>query len=100
MEDIDVFYSNTKAGTYVQFKLPVNTCELEELNAYDKHLQKQIKKDFSKLIENFSLDFSTESSYIIHEGEKSYLMICLQGKTTKELEETLKKIGISKEEFL
>lgn len=97
---IDVWYSNTKAGTYVQFKLPVNTYELGELNAYDKYFQKQIREDFSALIKDFLLDFSTESSYLIREGEKNCLVICLQGKTSRALEKELAKLGIIKKEFL
>ena len=100
MEVIEVIYQNTKAGTYVQFKLPVNSCELGELNAYDKYLQKQISEEFRDLIEKFSLDFSTDSSYLIHDNGKSCLMICLQGTTTPELERELKKIGVEKWEFL
>ena len=59
---VDVFYSNNKAGTYVQFELPVNCRELSELNAYDKILQRQISQDFEELFEVFAMDFSSESS--------------------------------------
>lgn len=100
MDKIDLFYSNTKAGTYIQFKMPVNTCELEELNSYDKYLKKQINKEFGDIIKDYDMEFSTDSSYIIGEGETNYLVICLQGETTPELENTLKKTGIEKKEFL
>ena len=96
---VDVFYSNNKAGTYVQFELPVNCRELSELNAYDKILQRQISQDFEELFEVFAMDFSTESSYLVQDGEKSKLVICLQGKTTDELEEKLASFGVQKREF-
>ena len=72
---VDVFYSNNKAGTYVQFELPVNCRELSELNSYDKILQKQISKDFSDLFKQFSMDFSTESSYLVNDKENFKLIL-------------------------
>ena len=96
---VDVFYSNNKAGTYVQFELPVNCRELSELNSYDKILRRQISKDFSDLFKQFSMDFSTESSYIVNDKENFKLIICLQGVTTKELEEKLALLGIKKRSF-
>jgi len=99
MEEIEVFYSCNKAGTYIQFRWPVNCCELNELIVYDKILQKQIQEDFAPLIKEFDLDFSTESSYLVHDGEKKYLVICLQGKTTPELESSLSKAGIKRRDY-
>lgn len=96
---IDVFYSNVKAGTYVQFKLEVNSCELSEIMAYDRLFQKQIRNDFKPLIKRFQLDFTTDNSYIVHEDGKNILMICLQGKTTPEFESALKRAGINRRDF-
>ena len=97
--EIDVCYSNNKAGTYVQFQLPVNCSELQELSVYDKLLQAGIKKNFSELFDEFKMDFSTESSYIVNENGKDNLIICVVGKTNEELEKFLAKKGICKKEF-
>ena len=96
MEAIDVCYSNTKAGTYVQFLMPVHTCELSELNLYDKFLKENIHKDFEVLFKTFGMDFSTEMSYIVTKNENTYLAICLLGNTTDELENALSRIGVEK----
>lgn len=96
MEQIQVCYSTNKAGTYIQFKWPVTSCELNELVEYDKYLQDQIWQEFGSLAEDFGLEFYTDSSYLIHEDENQYLVICLQGKTSEKLEDTLVKMGISK----
>lgn len=97
MEKIEVSYSINKSGTYVQFKYPVFAYELNELIAYDKFFQEQIWEMFKELAEKFNLNFSTDSSYLIHEGDEQYLVICLIGQSSPELEKELIKFGIHKE---
>ncbi len=94
MDTVDVYYFNTKAGTYVQFELPVHTRELGELNAYDQVFQKSIRDDFKMLFDTYGMDFASETSYIVPAGEDAKLVICLLGKTSPELEATLARIGV------
>lgn len=91
---IEVFYSNNKSGTYIQFRWPVNSCALDELATYDRALQKQIREEFLPVMEKFDMDFATESSYLIHDDDGNYLVICLNGKTSPELERCLSEAGI------
>ena len=94
MEAVNVSYANNKSGTYVEFRLKIYTRSLEELNAYDKFLQKSIKQDFKTLFDDYGMDFSTEASYIVSEGEDMYMVMCLCGETTPELERKLSEIGV------
>ena len=99
MESVDVCYQNTKAGTYVQFRMPIQASEAAEVTAYDNFLRKSIQKDFKSLIDRFEMDFSTDSSYILPHGEKLDLCVCLLGETTPELEEALAEIGVENRPF-
>ena len=94
MNSVDVSYINTKSGTYVQFMLPVSTCELEELNAYDKFMRDSIKEDFKVLFETYGMDFTTDGAYIIRQNDHNCLVNCVQGDFSPELEDTLKRIGV------
>lgn len=96
MEVVQVKYSNNKSGTYVEYRLKMNTRSLEELNAYDQFLQKSIRKEFEPLFKVHGMDFATEKSYVVCEGEDMYLVICLQGATTPQLEQCLVGMGIGK----
>ena len=99
METIDVCYAINKTGTYIQFLLPVHTCELSELNMYDKFLRKKIREDFEVLFNKYGADFSTEASYVLTEGKKMGLCSCLVAETSEELKGTLRRLGFEKRNF-
>lgn len=99
MESVDVSYINNKSGTYVQFMLPVSSCELEELNAYDKFMRQSISQDFKVLFDTYDMEFTTDAAYVIRKGNKNCLVSCLQGNWSPQLEDTLKRIGVEKRDI-
>ena len=99
MEQVDVCYTTNKSGIYVQFMLPVSTCELEELNLYDEFMRQSIKEDFGILFKTFGMEFTTPGAYIIHSGEKNCLVNCIQANYSSDLENTISRLGIEKRDI-
>lgn len=101
MDPVDVCYSNNKSGTYVQFRMRVHTNDLSELNSYSKFLMNSVEKDFKSLFDTYGMAFTTESCYVVPDKDgKLYAVICIQGETTPELEDTLRRIGVERRGFL
>ena len=99
MDQVDVCYTNNKSGTYIQFMLPVFSCELEELNLYDEFMRKSIKEDFSILFDTFGMEFTTPKAYIIRNNDKNYLVNCIQSDYSPDLENTINRLGIEKRDI-
>lgn len=99
MELVDVCYAINKSGIYVQFMLPVTTCELEELNSYDGFMRDSIKEDFKILFETYGMEFTTEGSYVIRKNNRNCLVSCIQADHSPELESTLDRLGIEKRDI-
>ncbi|MBP5458838.1 MAG: hypothetical protein J6Y62_01490 [Clostridia bacterium] len=102
MEPVDVCYENNKSGTYVQFRMMVHTNDLEELKAYSDFVMSNIQKDFKTLFDVYGMAFTTSTCYVLPVGdvaESLYLIVCLQGKTSPELEDTLQKMGVKRGKF-
>ena len=99
MDTVDVVYYINKAGTYVQFSLPVHTRELGELNAYESLLKQSIRKNFGGLFDTYGMDFASESAYLVSAGDEAIdMVVCLLGKTDPELERSLARLGIRRGE--
>lgn len=95
MEEVTVCYSNaTKAGIYIEFRLPIHVYSLEDMNAYDRFLKKNIDRQFGALKKKYGLEFSTDSSYIVTEDGETYLLLCLCGEKNKDLDRELNQMGI------
>lgn len=94
MITIDTQFIQNKSGTYVEFKMKVETFELTELNAYDKYMRKAIKQDFEELFTKHQMDFTTEGAYVVTKNDALYLIVCLNGETTNALENCLLAYGI------
>lgn len=99
MDQVDVCYTNNKSGTYIQFMLPVFSCELEELNLYDEFMRKSIKEDFSILFDTFGMEFTTPKAYIIRNNDKNCLVNCIQSDYSPDLENTINRLGIEKRDI-
>lgn len=99
MQPVDVCYENNKTGTYVQFRLEVFTNDLNELMAYSNFLMKGIQRDFPPLFNLYDMAFTNESCYLLPSKDGMYLVTCLLGDTTPELEDTLRRLGIERRGF-
>ena len=95
MEEVTVCYNNgTKAGVYIEFKMPIHAFSIEDMNAYDRFMRENIKRQFGDLMKKYELDFSTDTSYVINDGDKTYLVSCLLGAKSRDLDRELEQMGI------
>lgn len=99
MQPVDVCYENNKTGTYVQFRLEVFTNDLQELMAYSNFLMKGFQRDFAVLFKTYDMAFTNASCYLLPSKKGMYLINCILGDTTPQLEDTLKRLGIERRGF-
>jgi len=100
MTRIFTSYSMNKTGTYLEFKMPVNATELDTIEQYGQMLKETIERDFKTLVKKHNLEFSSESPFIVHENDRTFLVICLLGKTDDSLTADLDARGFPKEDVV